>query len=98
MQTRTTALFRRPDTLFGVCEGIGQEFGFNANWLRIALAVAMIWNPEVVLAAYLVMGIAVYAARLIVPPRARRSVPTEANATARHGENDDSHMAAAAAA
>tara|TARA_B100000678_G_C17791086_1_gene334901 strand:- start:154 stop:453 length:300 start_codon:yes stop_codon:yes gene_type:complete len=94
----TTALFKRSDTLFGVCEGMGQAFGFNANWLRIVLAVSMIWNPEVVLAAYAVMGFAVYAARIIVPMRGKSSVPAEARPSARHGENDDSQLAAAAAA
>ncbi|MAW99797.1 MAG: hypothetical protein CMN72_09145 [Sphingomonas sp.] len=99
MQRVTTSLLRRSDTLLGVCEGIGQEFGFNPNWLRIVLAVSMIWNPEMVLAAYAVMGIAVFAARLVMPPRLTSSAAAEAdNASVRCGENDDSTMVAAAAA
>ena len=29
-------LFTRDDTFFGICEGVGEDFGFNANWRRLA--------------------------------------------------------------
>lgn len=76
------SLFNRPDTLLGVCEGVGQDFGFNPNYLRVLLAVAMIWNPKAVLATYALLGIGVAVSRWIAPrpvPAAPRMavVPSE---------------------
>lgn len=67
MQTKTNALLDRSDTFLGVCEGIGQDFGFNANWLRIALGVGLLWNPMAMIAIYAALGVAVLASRLIFP-------------------------------
>ena len=65
----TTALFNRPDTMFGVCEGIGREFGFHPNILRIGFGVLMIWNPVAVIGTYVGLGAAVAISRLVVPVR-----------------------------
>src|SRR3546814_1112596 len=35
MDSETTNLFRRRDTFFGICEAVGQDFGFNPLWLRL---------------------------------------------------------------
>ena len=35
MESARTNLFTRNDTLLGICEGIGEDFGFNANYLRV---------------------------------------------------------------
>ncbi|MBB4154514.1 phage shock protein PspC (stress-responsive transcriptional regulator) [Sphingomonas jinjuensis] len=67
MQTKTTALLDRSDTFLGVCEGIGQDFGFNANWLRIALGVGLLWNPMAMVGIYAALGLAVLASRLLFP-------------------------------
>ena len=86
MPASPSPLFDRPDTFFGVCEGLGQDLGFNANFLRVLLGVAVLWNPVVVIATYLVLGLAVALARWIIrsrpirPPRRpapikRRPVP-----------------------
>jgi len=63
-------LFTREDTIFGVCEGIGQDFGFNAQYLRIALAGLIFWNPLAVIGSYAALGVAVLASRLLFPTRA----------------------------
>ena len=60
-------LVLRNDTILGVCEAIGQDFGFNANWLRIALALGLFWNAAFVIGGYLAVGIVVAASRLIFP-------------------------------
>lgn|GEM_PF-2856204 len=60
-------LFNRSDTLFGVCEGLGRDFGFHPNILRIALGIGLMWNPVFVIGAYAAMGVAVYAARFLFP-------------------------------
>ncbi len=62
-----TNLVLRYDTLLGVCEGIGQEFGFNPNFLRLPFAAGILWNPVVVVAIYLGLGVALAVARWIYP-------------------------------
>ena len=72
---RNNVFLNRDDTFFGVCEAIGRDFGFNPNWLRLALAVPMAIYPLVSLGIYIVLGIAVLASRLIAPEaRAAKSV------------------------
>ncbi|HVI97916.1 MAG TPA: PspC domain-containing protein [Sphingomonas sp.] len=61
------SLFNRPDTLFGICEGVGQDLGVSPNLLRVTLAVAMIWNPVAVLATYALLGVGVVVSRWIAP-------------------------------
>ena len=67
MQDAHTNLFLRNDTLLGVCEAIGQDFGFNPNWLRVALCLALFASPVGAVAAYFGLGIVVLASRLIFP-------------------------------
>jgi phage shock protein C len=62
-------VFTRPDTLFGVCQAIGDDFGFNPLLLRIAFAVPLIWSPYLTVAAYLALGALVLLTRLLVPSR-----------------------------
>jgi phage shock protein PspC (stress-responsive transcriptional regulator) len=69
MHGPTQSLFTRDDTFLGVCEGIGQDLGFNPNYLRVALGVLILWNPTVVLGAYLALGLLVAVTRWIYPSR-----------------------------
>jgi phage shock protein C len=64
-----TNLLLRNDTILGVCEAIGQDFGFNPTWLRIAFCAPVFWNPTAVAAVYLVLGLVVAATRLAFPDR-----------------------------
>lgn len=80
------ATFWRHDTFFGVCEAIGQDFGFNANWLRIVFASALLFSPKFVLLAYFGLGAVVLVSRLIFP--ARRAVAAVEAAPAARAEND----------
>ncbi|MGN6375543.1 MAG: PspC domain-containing protein [Sphingomonas sp.] len=90
-----SALFNRPDTLFGVCEGIGQEFGFHANYLRIALAVAMLWNPVVVIGTYVALGLAVLASRISFPRHRRPdNASQDVTGDARAGSSEEMALAA----
>jgi len=57
----------RPDTFFGVCEAIGQDFGFNANYLRIAFGLGVFASPVAVVGIYVVLGLAVVVSRLTAP-------------------------------
>jgi phage shock protein C len=66
-EEKTTNLFFRDDTMFGVCEGIGEEFGFNANFLRVPFAAGILWNPVAIVGIYLGLGAALALARWIYP-------------------------------
>ena len=77
MQQPQTNLLLRGDTILGVCEAIGQDFGFNPNWLRVALCASLFFNPVVTVGSYLALGIGVALARWIAPdkrPAAEASV------------------------
>lgn len=81
-------LFFRNDTLFGVCEALGEDFAINPAWFRIAFAAPLIISPLAVIAAYFATGAVVIATRLFFPnPRraagaaaAPRGLPAEAPA------------------
>ena len=59
----------RNDTMLGVCESIGQDFGFHPNWLRIALGSIVLWNPWAAFGIYLGLGVIVALSHLIAPQR-----------------------------
>ena len=84
-QANTTNLVMRNDTILGVCEAIGQDFGFNPNWLRIAFCAPIYWNPGLVLGVYLGLGLVVAATRYFFPDRSVETPATqrtvETNAT-----------------
>lgn len=67
-QTQTNLMLRN-DTILGVCEALGRDFGFNPNWLRVAFCLPVFWNPAVVAVAYLALGLVVAATRLAFPDR-----------------------------
>lgn len=70
MQNETTNLFRRRDTFFGVCEAVGQDFGFNPLYLRLAFIAPIFFFPVQSFAAYFGLGLAVLASRLLFPAKA----------------------------
>lgn len=74
VQSSEPALPLRRDTMLGVCEAIGQDFGFNPNWLRVALGSLVLWNPWGAFAVYLALGLVVGLSRLIAPQRLVRVV------------------------
>ena len=77
MQDTKGNLFTRNDTMFGVCEGLGQDFGFNPIWLRLAFAVLLIPFPIPVMAAYAAAGVVVLLSRVVFPIP-RRAAPAAA--------------------
>lgn len=84
MQNAKPSLLARDDTFLGVCEALGEDFGFNPLWLRLGFASLLLWNPAVVIGTYLAAGVAVLLSRLIAPnPRlasAPRTAPEPAEA------------------
>ena len=44
-QENQVALPLRSHTIFGVCEAIGEDFGFNPVFLRMPFAAIVLWSP-----------------------------------------------------
>lgn len=59
IMTKTTPLPLRNDTILGVCEAIGRDFGFNPIWLRLAFIAPLFFAPTAAIAAYLGLGVVV---------------------------------------
>ncbi|WP_293645526.1 PspC domain-containing protein [Sphingopyxis sp. RIFCSPHIGHO2_12_FULL_65_19] len=81
MDTETTNLFRRRDTFFGICEAVGQDFGFNPLYLRLAFIAPLFFFPVQSFAAYFGLGIVVLASRLIFPAKATAPAQPALSAT-----------------
>ena len=68
-------MFTRDDTFFGICEALGEDFGINPNWLRLAFCVTLLMSPLTVLGVYFGLGAIVLLSRLIVRnPRPQATV------------------------
>ena len=61
------ALPLRQHTIFGVCEGISEDFGFNPIYLRVPLAAMVLWSPLIAIGTYFGLGVLVLASRLVFP-------------------------------
>ena len=57
----------RPHNILGVCEGIGEDFGFNPVWLRIPFAASVLLSPMWAIIAYFALGAVVVVSRLLFP-------------------------------
>jgi phage shock protein C len=66
-QENQAALPLRSHTILGVCEAIGEDFGFNATFLRIPFAASVLYSPVWAIGTYLALGLVVLASRLIFP-------------------------------
>jgi phage shock protein C len=93
-QDQNVALPLRSHTILGVCEGIGEDFGFNPVWLRIPLAVCVIWSPMIAFGTYFALGAAVMASRLLFPKATSHAV--EQIETQRAPANEQRELAKAA--
>jgi phage shock protein PspC (stress-responsive transcriptional regulator) len=66
-QETQVALPLRSHTILGVCEAIGEDFGFNPIFLRVPFAASVLWSPTLAIAAYFALGAVVLASRLLFP-------------------------------
>lgn len=66
-QVSQVALPLRSHTILGVCEAIGEDFGFSPVLLRVPFAATVLYSPMLAIAAYLVLGAVVLASRLLFP-------------------------------
>ena len=97
MHSPQPSLIARDETILGVCAGLGEDFGFNPVWLRIVLAVGLLWNPSVVVAAYFGLGVLVLFSRLVCP-NPRSAVPAPAAEAPAEAEAADAREPMAIAA
>lgn len=72
-------LFTRDDTMLGICEGLGEDLGFNPNWLRAALGAGLVWNPFAMVGIYLGLGVVVVFTRLVMPNPRRKAAASHAD-------------------
>lgn len=67
MQNANNNLLLRDDTFFGVCQGIGEDVGFNPNILRVAFAPLLFFSWQAAIGLYIGLGLLVLTTRLIAP-------------------------------
>lgn len=72
--TTTKPLSSSKDNLLGICHALGEDFGFNPLWLRLALGAAFVVQPAGVVIGYLALGLVVLVSRLAFPDRRATSV------------------------
>jgi phage shock protein C len=93
-QVNQVALPLRSHTILGVCEAIGEDFGFNPVLLRVPFAAAVLWSPTMTLATYFALGAVVLASRLIFP---RAKSPASISASSEQvPANEQAELATAA--
>jgi phage shock protein C len=86
-QVNQVALPLRSHTILGVCEAIGEDFGFNPVLLRIPFAASVVYSPMLAIGAYLGLGLVVLASRLLFPKaKATEAVTVEPQAANEHRE------------
>jgi len=85
-----------PDSLFGVCESIGRDFGFNALFLRLAFLILGLFSIPASIGAYALLGIGVAASRWLFPanPDSQTEIASANAHDAANEENDRELLAA----
>lgn len=74
-ENRPTPLILRNDTMLGICTGLGEEFGFNPNILRVLIASLFLVSFKIAIGIYLALGFALAIGRLLfrAPGKAARA-------------------------
>ena len=89
-QENQVALPLRSHTILGVCEAIGEDFGFNPTFLRVPFAASVLYSPMWAVIAYFALGALVLASRLLFPKKMKADVAVETRpeATIRMAEEE----------
>ena len=96
VQNRYTALPLRDHTILGVCEAIGEDFGFDPMWLRVPLAASVLFSIKYAIAGYLLLGVLVLASRLIFPQPKAEAPATAVNVTPVEAQTEQTDLPLAA--
>ena len=95
MANENQNIFSRQDTFFGICEAVGQDFGFNPQYLRLAFVAPLFFFPVQTFAAYFGLGLIVLASRFFFPSqRAADTVDAEAAPAAKTEKAEELALAA----
>ena len=79
----------RAHTILGVCEAIGEDFGFNPVFLRVPFAASVLISPTWAIGAYLMLGAVVLLSRVLFPKqRIADAVETDEPAQVQSVEQD----------
>jgi phage shock protein PspC (stress-responsive transcriptional regulator) len=73
MSNQTAPAQSPRDNLFGICHALGETFGFNPIYLRVALLAAVMADAEATVIGYFAAGIAVLVARLATRSSGKRA-------------------------
>lgn len=76
MSNQTAPAQNPRDNLFGICHALGETFGFNPIYLRVAVLATVMLNAEVALIAYFSAGAAVGVAKLATRSSSKRAAKT----------------------
>jgi phage shock protein PspC (stress-responsive transcriptional regulator) len=90
------ALPFRNDTILGVCEGIGQDLGFNPIYLRLFFASVFYFDPVMVVGSYLALGAGLALARWLYPVASTPIAQPAMDPVAPTADNEDSERSLAA--
>lgn len=71
------ALPLRSHNILGVCEGIGEDFGFNPMFLRVPFAAMVLYSPTLAIAGYFALGAIVLLSRLLFPKAKKVAQPVK---------------------
>jgi phage shock protein C len=93
-QENQVALPLRSHTILGVCEALGEDFGFNPVFLRIPLAESVIWSTMIAFGTYFALGAVVLVSRLLFPKPKAAAVAKVRDETS--ADNEQREMAKAA--
>lgn len=86
METPRPNLFQRQDTIFGICQAVGEDFGFNPTWLRLAFVAPLFFLPVQTIAAYLLLGVMVLVSRVVFPEKAAAEPVAATKAAQTHAQ------------
>ena len=80
----------RSHTILGVCEAIGEDFGFNPTFLRVILAAMVLYSPMIAIGSYFALGAVVLVSRLVF----RNAKPATQSVAADNTDSEDLALAA----
>jgi phage shock protein C len=93
-QENQAALPLRSHTILGVCEAIGEDFGFNPIILRVPFAASVLYSPMWAVIGYFALGAVVLASRLLFPKA--KSEPVAEQPSVQSAANEQREFAKAA--
>lgn len=95
-QENQVAVPLRSHTILGVCEAIGEDFGFNPVFLRVPLATAVLYSIPLAIGAYLALGCVVLLSRLLFPKPKSQQSDSAVEAREQPATNEQRELAKAA--